>query len=67
MPQIRSIFEYGYGGVVAMNMDACEALQYNQELYHRLKEAELQAVKTNMRHTHEDVFSDLRQELEKKD
>lgn len=67
MPQNRPISEYEYGGIVAMNMDVCEALQYNQELYHKLKEAELQVARTDMRHTHEEVFSDLRQELEEKD
>lgn len=56
----------GYGDMVVMSFEAYEKLQFESEVYFKLKEAELQAKQTNQRFSHKEVFDRLRQTLQKK-
>jgi prevent-host-death family protein len=54
----------GYGDMVVMSIEAYEKLQFESEIYFKLKEAEMEAKSTSQRLSHEDVFRDLRQSLQ---
>lgn len=56
----------GYGDMVVMSFEAYEKLQFESEIYFKLKEAELQAKQTNQRFSHKEVFDSLRQTMQKK-
>ena len=56
----------GYGDMVVMSIEAYEKLQFQNEVYFKLKEAELQAKSTDMRYSHEQVFGNLRKKLQDK-
>lgn len=56
----------GYGDMVVMSYEAYEKLQFESEVYFKLKEAELQAKETNQRFSHKEVFDRLRQTLHDK-
>ncbi|WP_249028807.1 type II toxin-antitoxin system Phd/YefM family antitoxin [Tannockella kyphosi] len=56
----------GYGDMVVMSIEAYEKLQFENEVYFKLKEAELQAKSTDIRYSHEEVFGDLRKKLQDK-
>lgn len=56
----------GYGDMVVMSFEAYEKLQFESEVYFKLKEAELQARQTNQRFSHKEVFDSLRQALQEK-
>ena len=56
----------GYGDMVVMSIEAYEKLQFENEVYFKLKEAELQAKSTDMRYSHEEVFGNLRKKLQDK-
>lgn len=56
----------GYGDMVVMSFEAYEKLQFESEIYFKLKEAELQAKQTDQRFSHKEVFGSLRQSLQKK-
>jgi len=53
----------GYGDMVVMSMEAYERHQFESEVYFKLKEAELEAETTNKRHSHKEVFNELRAKL----
>ncbi len=53
----------GYGDMVVMSYETYEKLQFESEIYFKLKEAETQARQTKQRFSHKDVFSSLRQRL----
>lgn len=53
----------GFGDMVVMSMEAFERLQFESEIYFKLKEAEMEAKTTNKRFSHEDVFADLRKKF----
>lgn len=53
----------GYGDMVVMSIEAYERKLFEQEVYFKLKEAELEAKSTDKRYSHEEVFSDLRSRL----
>ncbi|HBW36256.1 type II toxin-antitoxin system Phd/YefM family antitoxin [Desulfosporosinus sp. BICA1-9] len=53
----------GYGDMVVMSIEAYERKLFEGEIYYKLKEAELEAKSTNVRYTHEEVFSDLKRSL----
>jgi prevent-host-death family protein len=53
----------GYGDMVVMSMEAYERLQFESEVYFKLKEAELEAETTNKRYSHKEVFDELRTKL----
>lgn len=50
----------GYGDMVVMSIEAYESKQFESEIFHKLKEAQLEAGSTKMRHSHKEVFSGLR-------
>lgn len=56
----------GYGDMVVMSIEAFERLQFDSEIYFKLKEAELEAKTTGKRFTHDEVFSALRHKLQEK-
>ncbi|MEL7568656.1 MAG: type II toxin-antitoxin system Phd/YefM family antitoxin [Dehalobacterium sp.] len=56
----------GYGDMVVMSYEAYEKLQFESEIYFKLKEAEIQAKQTNQRFSHKDVFDSLKQTLREK-
>ena len=49
--------------MVVMSIEAYEGQLFQNEIYFKLKEAELEAESTNVRYTHEGVMQDLRQSL----
>ena len=56
----------GYGDMVVMSIEAYEAKQFESEIFHKLKEAQLEAGSTKMRLSHEEVFSGLMSKVAKK-
>ena len=56
----------GYGDMVVMSFQAYEKLQFESEIYFKLKEAELQAKQTNQRFSHKEVFDSIRQAIQQK-
>lgn len=54
----------GRGDMVVMSMETYERLQFDSEVYFKLKEAELEAKTTGQRFSHEEVFSDLKRQLQ---
>ena len=56
----------GHGDMVVMSFEAYEKLQFESEVYFKLKEAELQAKQTNQRFSHKEVFDSLRKTLQEK-
>ena len=56
----------GYGDMVVMSIETYVKLQFENEVYFKLKEAELQAKSTDMRYSHEEVFGNLRKKLQDK-
>lgn len=56
----------GYGDMVVMSIEAYERRLFESEVYLKLKEAEIEAKSTDKRHSHEEVFSNLRSKLANK-
>ncbi len=56
----------GYGDMVVMSFEAYERLQFESEVYFKLKEAELQAKQTKQRFSHKEVFDSLKKALQEK-
>ena len=50
----------GYGDMVVMSTEAYERKLFESEIYFKLKEAELELKSTDVRYSHEEIFSDLR-------
>jgi prevent-host-death family protein len=53
----------GYGDMVVMSLEAYERKSFENEIYFKLKEAELEAHSTDVRYSHQEVFSNLRKNL----
>lgn len=53
----------GVGSLVVMSMESYEQNRYNSMVYDKLREAELQAVSTTNRRSHEDVMAKARELL----
>ena len=53
----------GYGDMVVMSIEAYERKLFESEIYFKLKEAELEAKSTDVRYSHDEIFSDLRASL----
>ena len=53
----------GVGSLVVMSMEAYEAGRYESEVYDKLKEAELQALETAERRTHNEVMAGAKRRL----
>ena len=56
----------GYGDMVVMSYETYEKLQFESEIFFKLKEAELQASQTDLRFSHQEVFDSLRRALAEK-
>ena len=53
----------GYGDMVVMSIEAYERKQFESEIFSKLKEAQMEAKSTDVRYSHEEVFSGLRLNL----
>ena len=53
----------GEGSIVVMSMDAYEEGRYESQVYDKLLEAEIQAVSTSRRVSHEEVMRSARERL----
>jgi len=56
----------GYGDMVVMSIEAYEARQFESEIFHKLKEAQIEAKSTDIRYSHEEVFSGLKLKVAEK-
>ena len=55
--------KYGVGSIVVMSKDAYEEGRYESQVYDKLLEAEIQAVSTSRRVSHEEVMRSARGRL----
>lgn len=55
----------GHGDMVVMSIEQYEKMQLENEIYLKLKEAELEARATDVRYSHADVFGKAREQLAK--
>lgn len=53
----------GHGDMVVMSFEAFDKLQFDSEIFFKLKEAEMEAKQTSQRYSHKDVFNSLRREI----
>ena len=53
----------GYGDMVVLSMDAFENLQFESEIYFKLKEAEREAELTDTRYSSKDVLKAMREAI----
>ncbi len=53
----------GYGDMVVMSIEAYEHKQFESEIFFKLKEAHIEAESTDVRYSHEEVFSGLKSKL----
>ena len=51
----------GYGDMVVLSVEAYENLQFESEVYSKLKEAEQQAEQSNIRYSSKDVLAAMRE------
>ena len=56
----------GYGDMVVMSIEAYEARQFESEIFHKLKEAQIEAKSTDIRYSHEEVISGLKLKVAEK-
>lgn len=54
----------GVGSIVVMSMEAYEEGLYESQVYDKLKEAELEAIESTERRSHEDVMDSAHSRLE---
>lgn len=57
----------GHGDMVVMSIEQYENIQYNNEIFAKLKEAEIEANNSDVRFSHDEVFEQLRQRLRKEE
>lgn len=57
----------GYGDMVVMSMEAYENLQFESEVYFKLKEAEREAELTDTRYSSKDVLKAMRDAIGEND
>jgi len=53
----------GYGDIVVMSMDAWEEMNFENEIYQKLVEAQAEARSTTKRLSHDEVFIPLRKKI----
>jgi len=53
----------GYGDMVVMSMEAWEEMNFENEIYHKLTEAQAEARSNPKRLSHDEVFGPLRQKI----
>ena len=56
----------GYGDMVVMSIETYEARQFESEIFHKLKEAQIEAKSTDIRYSHEEVLSSLKLKVAEK-
>ena len=56
----------GYGDMVVMSIEAYEARQFESEIFHKLKEAQIEAKSTDIRYSHDEVISGLKLKVAEK-
>lgn len=54
----------GYGDMVVMSLELYERIQLGNEIFIKLKEAELEARATDVRYSHAEVFEKAREQLD---
>lgn len=54
----------GHGDLVVMSIEQYENMQYDNEIYAKLKEAELESKQTDVRYSHSEVFGEIRQRIQ---
>ncbi|TBL72689.1 type II toxin-antitoxin system Phd/YefM family antitoxin [Paenibacillus thalictri] len=57
----------GHGDMVVMSIEQYENMQYNNEIFAKLQEAEIEANNSDIRYSHDEVFKQLRQRLRKEE
>ncbi len=63
IPEPIFLTKNGYGDMVVMSIEAYERKQFESEIFFKLKEAQLEAESTDVRYSHEEVFSGLKLKL----
>ena len=53
----------GYGDMVVMSMDSFEKMEFDSEVYHKLKEAEREAELTDRRFSSKEVLAAMKQAI----
>ena len=53
----------GYGDMVVMSMDSFENMEFDSEVYHKLKEAEREAELTERRFSSKEVLAAMKQAI----
>ncbi len=53
----------GYGDMVVMSIEQYEKIQLENEIFIKLKEAELEARTTDVRYSHAEVFGKAREQI----
>jgi len=53
----------GYGDMVVMSMEAWEEMNFENEIYQKLTEAQVEARSNPRRFSHDEVFGPLRQKI----
>ena len=53
----------GYGDIVVMSMDVWEEMNFENEIYQKLLEAQTEARTNHLRLSHAEVFQPLRQKI----
>ena len=56
----------GYGDMVVMSTATFEKLKFDNEIYFKLKEAEIESESIDRRYISHEIFDDLRNQLKKK-
>ena len=56
----------GYGDMVVMSIEAYESKQFESEIFHKLKEAQIEARSNDIRYRHEEVISGLKLKIAEK-
>mgnify|MGYP001157442200 CR=1 FL=1 len=58
------ITKNGYGDMVVLSIEAYENLQFESEVYFKLREAEQEAQRTDQRYSSKDVLKAMREAME---
>jgi len=56
----------GYGDMVVMSIEAFEARQFESEIFHKLKESEIEAKSSDARYSHKEIISGLKSKVAEK-
>ncbi|KRF39839.1 type II toxin-antitoxin system Phd/YefM family antitoxin [Paenibacillus sp. Soil787] len=53
----------GYGDMVVMSIEQYESIQLENEIFIKLKEAELEAKNSDVRYSHSEIFDKIKSQL----